>query len=125
MNKDKDKACGERLSATLEDFTDAVAEVLYRKGYKEIVTFDEITKYAIDEKKDNPEVAAFVVSVKKNYDPRNKNDKLVIIQGLLDAKNKPVTLNGKESESRIIHAGTIDKKFMNVLNGAETQIIKL
>lgn len=120
----KDKAITGRLSVAIEDFTDAVAEVLHRKEYKEIVTFDEIAKYALDEKKENPVVAAFVVSVKKNYDPQNENDKLVIIQGFLDAENKPVTLNGKESESRIIHAGTIDKKFLDVLNGKETKIVK-
>jgi hypothetical protein len=121
----KDKANFEYSSISIDDFTDAVAEMLYRKGYREIVTFDEIAQYAIDAKKTNSKVAAFVVSVKKNYDPRNENDKLVIVQGLLDAENKPISLDGKESESRIIHTRTIDKKFLNVLNGAETKIIKL
>lgn len=113
------------LPITVDEFTDAMAEVLYRKGYKEIVTFDEIVRIALEEKKRNTYISAFVVSVKKNYDPRNENDKLIIVQGFLDAKNNPITLDGKESESRIIHARTIDKKFMNILNGAETKIIKL
>ena len=121
----KDKANDGYPSITIDTFTDAVAEVLYRSGYKEIITFDEITQYALDMKKNNPKVVAFVVSVKKNYDPKNENDKLIIIQGLLDAENKPISLNGKESESRIIHTRTIDKKFLNILNGSETKIIKL
>lgn len=112
------------LAVSIEDFTDAVAEVLYRKEYNEIVTFDEIVQYALDAKKVNPKIAAFIVSVKKNYDPQNENDKFIIIQGLLDKKNKPISFDGQESESRIIHTKTIDKKFLNVLDGAETKIIK-
>lgn len=112
------------LAVSIEDFTDAVAEVLYRKEYNEIVTFDEIVQYALDAKKVNPKIAAFIVSVKKNYDPQNENDKFIIIQGLLDKKNKPISFDGQESESRIIHTKTIDKKFLYVLDGAETKIIK-
>ena len=120
----RNKANNRHSLVSLDDITDAVAEVLYRKGYKEIVTFNEIAQYALDAKKANPEIAAFVVSVKKNYDPQNENDKLIIIQGLLDANNKPISLDGKDSESRIIHTGTIDKKFLDVLNGAETKVVK-
>lgn len=121
----KDKANDGYATMSIDVFTDAVAEALYRKGYREVVTFDEIAQYALDAKKAKTEAAAFVVSVKKNYDPRNENDKLIIVQGLLDANNKPISLDGKESESRIIHTRTIDKKFLDVLNGAETKIIKL
>ena len=98
--------------------------MLYRKGYKEIVTFDEIVQYAIEERKVNPQIGAFVVSVKKNFDPQNENDKLIIIQGMLDGNSKPLSLDGKESESRIIHTRTIDKKFLDMLNGADTRIIR-
>lgn len=121
----KDKIKNRLSSISIDDFTDAVAEVLYRKGYKESVSFDEIVKYALDAKKANPKVASFIISVKKNYDPQNEKDKFLIIQGLLDEDNQPISIDGKEAESRIIHAGTVDKKFVNVLNGAETKIIKL
>lgn len=129
MNTDnennKDNTKNGYPSISIDDFTDAIAEVLYRKGYKELVTFDEIAQYALDMKKEDPKVTSFVVSVKKNYDPKNDNDKLIIVQGLLDANNKPISFDGKESESRIIHTKTIDKKFIDVLNGKETKIIKL
>lgn len=122
MSKDEEDKRYSSISAN--DFADAVAEVVHRRGYREIVTFNEIVQYAHDARKANPEIAAFVISVKKNYDPQNENDKLVIIQGLLDAENKPVSLDGKEAESRIIHTRTIDKRFLDVLNGAETKIIQ-
>lgn len=122
---DRDKTNAGYSPISVDDFTEAVAEVLYRKGYKDIVTFDEIVKYALDVKKVNPKVASFVVSVKKNYDPQNENDKLVIVQGLLDEKNKPISSDGEEAESHIIHTRTIDKKFLSVLNGEEIKIIKL
>lgn len=120
----KDKGSKKHLSISMDEFTDALAEVLYRKGYKEIVTFDEIVQYAIEERKVNPQIGAFVVSVKKNFDPQNENDKLIIIQGMLDGNSKPLFLDGKESESRIIHTRTIDKKFLDMLNGADTRIIR-
>ncbi|MCM1251675.1 MAG: hypothetical protein NC321_02555 [Clostridium sp.] len=123
MNRDKGNE--KHSSISINDFTDAVAEVLYKKGYKEIVTFDEIVQYALVRKKSNSRIKAFVVSVKKNYDPQNGNDKLIIVQGLLDEDNKPISLDGKESESRIIHTRTIDKNFIDVLNGAESKIVRL
>lgn len=112
-------------SMSIEDFTDAVAEVMYRKGYKEIVTFKDVVDYAMKKKKNNSKISAFVISVKKNYDPQNENDKYIIVQGFLDENKKPISLDGIESESRIIHTRTIDKKFIDVLNGAETRIVKL
>ena len=123
MNQDKNNK--KHLSISIDDFTDAMAEALYRKGYKEIVTFDEVVQYALNEKKNNSKIKAFVISVKKNYDPKNENDKLIIIQGLLDENNRPISADGKESESRIIHTGTIDKKLLDVLNGAETKMVRL
>lgn len=112
-------------SAALDEFADAVAEVLHRRSYKEIVTFKEIADYAIAEREKNRNISSFVISVKKNPDPQSENDQYVVIQGFLDNNNKPITLNGKEAESRIMHAKTIDRKFVDVLNGAETRIIKL
>lgn len=123
MNNDKTNKG--RLSQSINIFADAVAEVVSRKGYKEVVVFDEIAQYALDAQKTNPRVAAFIVSVKKNYDPKNENDNFIVIQGLLDANDKSISFNGKESESRIIHTRTIDKKFLDVLNGSETTIVKL
>lgn len=122
MNKDMSI---DLSSISLDDITEAVAEVIYRKGFSEIVTFKEIADYALEEKRKNPKIMAFVVSVKKNYDPQNENDKYIVIQGLLDKNNKPISLDGKESESRIIHTRAIDKKFVDVLNGSETKIIRI
>lgn len=109
----------------LDEFTDAIAEVKYRKGFKEIVTFKEIADYAIEEKKKNPKIAAFIISVKANPNPKTENDKLIIIQGLLDSNKTPISLDGTEAESRTIHTKTIDKQFIDVLDGAEIKIITL
>lgn len=121
----RDKVNKKNLTLNMDLVTDAMAEVLYRKGYKEVVTFDEIVQYALEEQKKISKIRAFVVSVKKNYDPQNENDKFIIIQGLLDENNKPISLDGKETESRIIHTRTIDKKFLDVLNGTESKMVRL
>ena len=82
-------------------------------------------EYDHEEKKKDSRIEAFVISVKKNYDPQNENDKLIIIQGFLDKNNRPISLDGKEAESRIVHTRTIDKKLLDILNGAETKMVKL
>jgi hypothetical protein len=123
MNRNKGNK--RNLSIFIDDFTDAMAEVLHRKEYRELVTFDEIVHYAMEEKKKDSRIEAFVISVKKNYDPQNENDKLIIIQGFLDKNNRPISLDGKEAESRIVHTRTIDKKLLDILNGAETKMVKL
>lgn len=109
----------------VDDLLDAISEVMHVKNFKEIVTFEEIYQYAYEQKKDNPKVAAFIVSVKKNYDPKNDRDRLIIVQGLLDYNKKPISLNGKEAESRIIHTGNIDRRFIDVLNGSDTTIVMI
>ena len=109
----------------IEDFTDAMADVLHKKSFKEIVTYDEVVRYVLESKKQNTNIVSYIVSVKKNYDPQNENDKFIIIIGLLDGMNKPISLNGKDAESLIMHTKTIDRKFIDILNGTETKIIKL
>ncbi len=113
------------VSDFIEDLTDAVADVLYKKSFKEIVTYDEVVRYVLEAKKQNPYIVSYLASVKKNYDPQNENDKFIVIIGLLDGMNKPISLNGKDAESLIIHTKTIDRKFIDILNGDETKIIKL
>ena len=49
MNRNKGNK--RNLSIFIDDFTDAMAEVLHRKEYRELVTFDEIVHYAMEEKK--------------------------------------------------------------------------
>lgn len=118
----KDK---EQRFPKLDDFVDAAAELLYRKGYKEIVTLDECVDFCRQAKEQFPSVAGFVLAVKKNYDPRNENDNLIVILGLIDENNKPISSDGKESQSKVMHTKTIDKKIVDFLNGNDTVIFKL
>ena len=72
----------------------------------------------------NVSAAGFVLSVRKNLDPRNENDNYIIVQGLVDLQNKPITVNG-ESVSRIIHTRTIDDALIKALNGKESVIFRV
>lgn len=114
-----------RLREAVDDVTEAIADVWHRKRYRDIVSFDEILQYAYDEQKKYAQIEAFVISVKKNYDPQNENDQFIIIQALLAGDNQPISFDGEEAESRMIHTRTIDKKFLDMLDGAETKIFKL
>ena len=92
-------------------------------GYLEVVSLRDCTCYYEEEAKklQGVAVAGFVLSVRKNLEPRNKNDNYIVVQGLINEKNEPIAVNG-ESFSRIIHTKTIDDDLIKVLNGRETVV---
>ncbi|MBO4897681.1 MAG: hypothetical protein J5590_05230 [Clostridia bacterium] len=107
----------------LDDVIDAIAEAIKQKEYKEVYTYDECISFYKTCESAHPLVSGFVLSVKKNYEPKNDNDKLIIIQGMIDSQKKPVKDNNGESLSKIEHAGTIDKELLTWLDGKETKIM--
>ncbi len=109
----------------LDDVIDAIAEVIKQKDYKEIYTFDECVNFYKMCERAYPSVSGFVLSVKKNYEPKNNNDNLIIIQAMIDSQKRPVKDNLGESLSKIEHARTIDKKLLTWLEGKETKIMQV
>lgn len=109
----------------LDDVIDAIAEVIKQKDYKEIYTFDECVNFYKMCERAYPSVSGFVLSVKKNYEPKNNNDNLIIIQAMIDSQKQPVKDNLGESLSKIEHARTIDKKLLTWLEGKETKIMQV
>lgn len=105
-----------------DDVIDAIAEVIKQKDYKDIYTYDECINFYKMCESAYPTVSGFVVSVKKNYEPKNDNDKLIIIQAMIDSMRRPVKDADGESLSKIEHARTIDKKLLAFLEGKETKI---
>lgn len=114
------------LAAELSDLTDALAEQQYQRGFLQIVTLKDCIRYYREEARKLNTVSAmgFILSVKKNLDPRNENDNYIVVQGLVDTKNKPITVNG-ESVSRIMHSKTIDDALIKALNGKESVIFRV
>ncbi len=117
-----DKLLG-KLSKLTDEFTDAAAQYMYIKGYKEIFTLEECLAFYKECKGKNSDVAGFIISVKKNYDPQSENDKLIIIQAMLDKNNKPIETEDADTLSRIVHTRTIDNQLVSLMNGAETKIV--
>ncbi len=113
------------LESELSGLTDALAEQRYQRGFLQVVTLEDCIRYYKEEsgKLQGMSVAGFVLSVRKNLDPRNENDNYIVVQGLVDAQNKPITVNG-ESVSRIMHTRTIDDALIKALNGKESGIFK-
>ena len=109
----------------VDDVLDAIAEVIIQKDYKEVYTFDECINFYKTCKRAYPSVSGFVLSVKKNYEPKNNNDNLIIIQAMIDSQEKPVKDNLGEGLSKIEHARTIDKKLLTWLEGKETKIMQV
>lgn len=114
------------LMSELSDLADALAEHQYQRGFLQVVTLKDCIRYYKEEagKIRSVAVAGFVLSVKKNPDPRNENDNFIVVQGLVDGQNKPITSNG-ESVSRIMHTRTIDDALIKVLNGKESGIFRV
>ena len=121
----KQKSKVEALKAELSDLADALAEQQYQRGFLPIVTLEDCIYYYKEEvrKLQGTSVAGFVLSVRKNLDPRNENDKFVIVQGLVNSQNKPITVAG-ESISRIMHTKTIDDALIKALNGKDSCIFR-
>ena len=97
-------------------------EFVNETEFTEIVTFDDCLRYFAKQQRQFPQICAFVLSVEKSMNPQNDNDKLVVIQGLLDNDYKAITLDGTTGLSRIIHTKTIDKKMIDFLAGESTKI---
>lgn len=114
------------LASELSELADAVAEHQYQRGFLPIVTLKDCVSYYREEaaKLQGAAAAGFILSVRKNLDPRNENDNYVIVQGLVDGRNKPIAVNG-ESVSRIMHARTIDDALIKALNGKESGIFRI
>ena len=110
----------------LASLTDALAEQQYQRGFLQVVTLKDCIRYYKEEagKIQGAAAAGFVLSVKKNLDPRNENDNDIVVQGLVDGQNKPITVNG-ESISRIMHTRTIDDALIKALNGKESGIFRV
>ena len=114
------------LAAELSDLTDALAEQQYQRGFLQVVTLKDCIRYYWEEarKLNTMSAVGFILSVKKNLDPRNDNDNYVVVQGLVDAKNKPIMVNG-ESVSRIMHSKTVDDALLKALKGKESAIFRV
>ncbi len=112
------------IKSNLTSLADAIAEMKYQESYLPILTLKECIQYFKDEsQKIASTVVAegFVLSIKKNYDPRNENDRFIVIQALLNANQKPIVVNG-ETVSRTLHTKTIDEALIRAMDGNETRV---
>jgi len=106
----------------LDILTEAMAEKKYQDSFLPIVTLADCIQYFKTEAtKFYGNAAGFVLSVRKNIDPRNENDQFLVVQALIDNMHKPILSNG-ESVSRILHTKTIDVPLIQALKGKETGI---
>lgn len=111
-----------KAAAFLDLVVKGIAEVKYSQSFKEQVTFKECVEFCMEGKRRYPDVEGFIVSVQKNYDPRNENDALIIVQSLLNGQGKPVSTNGEDTVSRVLHTKTIDEDLARFLDGADKKI---
>lgn len=109
----------------LDDVIDAIAEAIKQRAYKEVYTYNDCVLFYKMCKRRYPSVNGFVLSVKRNYDPKNDKDQYIIIQAMLDAQRKPAKDYNGDSLSKIEHAKTIDKELLIWLDGKDTKIMQM
>ena len=97
-------------------FLDLIAEGIAEVTFKECVAFFK------ESKGQYPDVEGFILSVQKNFDPRNENDALIIVQSLLNGQGRPVSADGETAVSRVLHTRTIDADLARFLDGADKKI---
>lgn len=122
---DKSKKKSEKLMEKFEKYVEENAEKEFQKMlYKEIYTLQDSMKFFKENKDEMPNVKGFYLSVKKNTKPKQENDQFIIFQCLIDANDKPITVNGQTAFSIDCRAKTIDDKIIQALDGEESVIIK-
>lgn len=108
-----------------DEFADKVVTSMEEKMYEEKFCFDSCIKFYKEQKNKIPTVAGFVLSVKKNDKYPSAIGKYIIIQGLIDQNDNPISLDGKESVSRTIRADDVDEKTITYLDGDTTRIFTI
>lgn len=110
----------------ISGIANALTEHRYQMGFLQIVRLSDCINYYKEEagKLQGDAAAGFILSVRRNLDPRNENDNYIVVQGLVNRRNEPIAVNG-ESISRIMHTRTIDDDLIKALNGQETMIFSL
>lgn len=115
------------IKSDLNMVADAIAEQMYQNSFLPLLALNDCVQFFKDESakyKGKTAISGFVLSVKKNLDPRNENDIFVVVQGLVDNQNKPIVVNG-ETISRVIHTKTLDNALIKAMDGKESRIFKL
>ena len=126
-SKPNEATLGSNIKSELKFVVDAITEQMYQNSFLPELSLNNCVQYFKDEslKYEGKIVASgFVLSVKKNLDPRNDNDNFVAVQGLVDNQNKPIVVDG-ETISRIIHTRTLDSALIKAMDGKETRIFKI
>lgn len=111
-----------KLFDAVNDWVGEIEEEVKKEQSCKLFTMNDAFSYLMENRKVYPQLTRFVLSVKPNPASKRDTDRFIITQVLLDVKNKPVVLNGGECLSRIINAGSIDKRIVTFLDGAETKI---
>ena len=115
----------DKLASIGDKFADEFVTSMEEKMYEDKFCFDSCIKFCKEQKSKIPAVAGFVLSVKKNDNYPNTLGKYIIIQGLIDRNDKPISLDGKECVSRTIRADDVDEKTITYLDGDTTRIFTI
>ena len=110
----------DKVANTLSDIVEML-ELDENKVDKEtIFQFDSCIEFYKRYKKEMPIATGFILSVKENL--QSKNEKYVIIQGLVDDQDKPIKQDDENAIGRKIYAANIDEKTVKYLDGDDTKI---
>lgn len=112
---------------SVSEFVGSLAEKKCQNSFAQVVTLEDCLSFYKEEdsklQKKGITSTGFIISVTRNMEPRNDNDKYIVVQGLVNAQNKSVVVNG-ETVSRVIHTRTIDDALIKALNNKDSVFIR-
>jgi len=112
-----------RMADGIDQIAEIIADEQFAESFREQVTLKECIAFAKECRLQHPMVAGFIIVVQANLDPRNENDKLIIVQGMLNNNRKPISADGGSNAlSRTLHTKTIDEEFVKFLDGNDKRI---
>ena len=112
------------LTRTAENIAGKIADFLVSDDYEENVTLDLCLELAESECKKFRQIKYFMLSVQENTEPKNENDNFIVMIDFLDFRRRAFTVDGIE-DSYTLHAGKVDGKIYELLNGRDSVIIQV
>lgn len=112
-------------SERFDRFLDKKVEELLKKECIDVLSLKSCVDWGKKMQAQNPKVSRIIINVKENEEAVSQKDALQIMIAALDGKNNPIPKKGGEALAVVLFAGTMDKKMIDFLNGADKKIYQL
>lgn len=112
-------------SEKLDKFLEQKAEELFQRRCVPVLCMEQCIEHGRKMQAQNLNVSRIIINVEENEQATGEHDALEIVIAALDSRNKPIQRKGEEVLAVSLYAGTLDKKLIDFLDGADKKIYQL